>query len=80
MTAAAAAAGREAHVDTAAVRGQAAWRAGLGFGWVPQIVQLRRGDRGEAEEGDVGVREASKILSFKRKPFSSLILRTTVRT
>lgn len=50
MTVAMAAAGREAHVDTAAVRGQAAWRAGLGFGWVPQIVQLRRGDRVEMEE------------------------------
>lgn len=50
MTAATAAAGREAHVDTAAVRGQAAWRAGLGFGWVPQIVQLRRGDRGVMED------------------------------
>lgn len=50
MTAATAAAGRKAHVDTAAVRGQAAWRAGLGFGWVPQIVQLRRGDRGEMDK------------------------------
>lgn len=50
MTAATAAAGREAHVDTAAVSGQAPWRAGVGFGWVPQIVQLRRGDRGEMEE------------------------------
>lgn len=50
MTAATAAAGREAHVDTAAVRGQAAWRAGLGFGGVPQIVQLRRGDRGEMDK------------------------------
>lgn len=53
MTAATAAAGREAHVDTAAVRGQAAWRAGLGLGWAPQVVQLRRGDRGEMDEWTV---------------------------
>lgn len=62
MTVAMAAAGREAHVDTAAVRGQAAWRAGLGFGWVPQIVQLRRGDRVEMVGVDImGIREASFI-------------------
>lgn len=46
VTAAMVATGREAHVDTAAVRSQAAWRAGLGFSWAPQIIQLRRGDRG----------------------------------
>lgn len=77
MTTTAAAAGREAHVDTAAVGGQAARRAGLGFSWVPQIIQLR----GMIESGHEAGRGASviqsNILSFQRKPFSALILYTT---
>lgn len=60
MTAATVATGREAHVDTAAVCSQAAWRAGLGFGWAPQIIQLRRGDRGGDGGLDImGITEAS---------------------
>lgn len=61
MTAATVATGREAHVDTAAVRSEAAWRAGLGFGWAPQIIQLSRGDRGGRDGGlDImGITEAS---------------------
>lgn len=47
VTAAAVAAGRIAHVDTAAVGGQAARRAGLRVGRGAQIVQLSGGDRGE---------------------------------
>lgn len=51
VAAAAAAAGRGAHVDTAAVGGQAAGRAGLGFSRVPQIIQLTGGDREETLRG-----------------------------
>lgn len=47
VTAAAVAAGRIAHVDTAAVGGQAAWGAGLRVGRGAQIIQLNGGDRGE---------------------------------
>lgn len=41
VAAAVAAAGRNAHVDTAAVGGAAARRAGLRVGWRAQIIQLR---------------------------------------
>lgn len=54
MTATTRATGRETHVDTAAVSGQAAWGAGLGFGWVPQIIQLRGGDREEMKQWMLG--------------------------
>lgn len=40
-----------AHVDTAAIGGQAAWRAGLRVGRGAQIIQLNGGDRGEETEG-----------------------------
>lgn len=51
MTATAVATGRIAHVDTAAVGGQTAWRAGLGVSWGAQIIKLNGGDRGQ-EMGD----------------------------
>lgn len=51
MTAAAVAAGRIAHVDTAAVGGQAAWRAGVRVGRGAQIIQLSGGDR-RGDEGN----------------------------
>lgn len=50
VTATTVAAGRIAHVDTAAVGGQAAWRTGLRVGRGAQIIQLNGGDRGEEME------------------------------
>lgn len=50
MTATAVATGRIAHVDTAAVGGQTAWRAGLGVSWGAQIIKLNGGDRGQEME------------------------------
>lgn len=50
MTAAAMAAGWKAHVDTAAISGQAAWGAGLPVGRGAQIIQLNPGDRSERTE------------------------------
>lgn len=84
MTAATVATGWEAHVDTAAVRSQAAWRAGLGFRWAPQIIQLRRGDRGGDGGLDIlGTTEASprrcNILSLSNQNAAlSFFLKKTI--
>lgn len=47
MTSTTMATGRIAHVDTAAVCGQAAGRAGLGLSRGAQIIQLCGGDKGQ---------------------------------
>lgn len=60
VTATAVAAGRVAHVDTAAVSGQAARRAGLGVSRRAQIIQLNVGDRGKEMEVMGGGNEGEK--------------------
>lgn len=51
VTATPVATGRIAHVDTAAIGGQAARRAGLRVGRGAQIVQLSGGDREKEKHG-----------------------------
>lgn len=51
MTATALATGRIAHVDTAAVGGQAAWRAGVRVSRGAQIVELNGGDKKKGWRG-----------------------------
>lgn len=45
MTAPPVATGRVAHIDTAAISGQTAWRAGLGVSRGAQIIKLEGADR-----------------------------------
>lgn len=59
MTATSMATGRVAHVDTAAISGKAARRAGLPVSWGAQIIQLNGGDRGE-ERREIIRRERAK--------------------
>lgn len=69
MTAPPVATGRKAHVDTAAVCGQAARRAGLWVSGRAQIVQLEEGDAGEDLK-----EKTEKITAKKSRAGSGVLL------
>lgn len=65
VTATPVATGWIAHVDTAAICGQAAWRAGLWVGRGAQIIQLNGRDTGEEMEGLVNLETIRRKVKLK---------------
>lgn len=66
VTATPVATGWIAHVDTAAICGQAAWRAGLRVGRGAQIIQLNGRDTGEEMEGLVNLEKMRRKVNLKK--------------